>query len=400
MTQSTKLIIELIQTALSGTSFMTVPTKGWRADGIDKLLDVVTGQGIAPLVCDAIRIVGQDKFDEDFVMGVIWHTMDYQNKSYAKMQGTMVKLSELFDKHGVPFMVVKGFDLGRYYPKPSLRYFSDIDFYNFGQFEKADALVASELGVEVHSDVHHHTTFELGGVHCENHFDFVNVHTHSENVEFERILKEKAEVGCRSVSLESLVGPVASGVDSKEDRGVQVLVPSPDFNALFVMRHMASHFAAEKILLRHLVDWALFVNAEGSRVDWEFVNSTFERFGMKAFVDAISGICMRWFGMDDVFALYGGTDGESFADGESEACKMSVAKKYSDEALEDRILEDIIVSTWNPEMPSGRLSILVWKIRRYFAAGWKRRLVYKSSGVEAFVRSVVAHMKKPASLWR
>lgn len=362
MTKSTQFIIELVQTALSGMSFLSVPSRGWDDDEIENLTKIVAGQGIAPLVGEAIRIVGRENFDDKFVMGVVWHTMVYESKTYAHLKSALGNLARLFEDHGIPFMVMKGFDLGRHYPKPSMRYFTDIDFYNFGQFEQADALVASELGIKVHTDVHHHTTFELGGVHCENHFDFVNVHTHSENVEFEKILKSLAEKDCGRVEIE----------------GAKVLVPSPDFNALFVMRHMASHFAAEKILLRHLIDWSLFVNAEGSRVDWPFVNSVFARFGMKDFSDAISGLCMRYFGMDDLGVV-----------------------SVNDEKLQDKILDDIIASTWNEEMPRGRrLSILLWKLRRYRDSGWKRRLVYKSSGLEAFVRSIVAHLKKPASLWR
>jgi len=123
------------------------------------------------------------------------------------------------------------------------------------------------------------------------------------------------------------------------------------------------HFAAEKILFLHLIDWT--------------------------FVNFIYGLCIRYFGIDKIVTL------------SDEKPAQDIAQtRYPDEKLQDKILGYIIASTWNPVMPTGRLAVLLWKFRRYRDAGWKRRLVYKSSGPEAFVRSVVAHLKKPASLWR
>ena len=46
----------------------------------------------------------------------------------------------------------------------------------------------------------------------------------------------------------------------KEKDGVYF--PSANFNGIFLISHASAHFAGNHITLRHLLDWALFVDKE------------------------------------------------------------------------------------------------------------------------------------------
>lgn len=55
--------------------------------------------------------------------------------------------------------------------------------------------------------------------------------------------------------------------------------PSPMFNALYLLRHMARHFGTEGINLRHLLDWGLFLRSEQSEIDFEKILTLYAATG-------------------------------------------------------------------------------------------------------------------------
>ena len=128
----------------------------------------------------------------------------------------------------------------------------------------------------------------------ENHYDFVNVHSHRSSADVERTLKSLAAVG-----------KTVDGID----------LPSADFNALFVIRHIAAHFAAEGMNLRQLLDWALFVRGASAEVDWKAAWECYRRWNMHRFVLCIDEIAVRRlgfergiFGIPEEFADFGASD--------------------------------------------------------------------------------------------
>jgi len=286
----------------------------------------------------------------------------YIETEHAAKEAVICKLAECFRKAEIPFMVVKGWAVSRWYPAAGRRSFCDVDFYNFGFQKEADCLVEAKLGVKVDEDIEHHTTFCLDGVHCENHYDFVNTQTHMDNVDFEQTLKREAEKDFEVVSME----------------GSDVRVPSAQFDALFLMRHTAMHFACEVVTLKYLCDWTLFVEKNGKAVDWQEVLQTYNHAGMKRFADAFTRLCVRHMGLDA-------------------SCMPQLAE---DKALENRIMQDILSGGFSEIMPHGRMAILSWKIRRYHANGWKQNLVYSDNAIHAIWQSVKAHLKKPGSIFR
>ena len=139
---------------------------------------------------------------------------------YAKHRGIISSLASVFAKDGIRMLLLKGYGCSLCYTKPKHRPTGDIDVYLFGKKDEADALVENELGVKVHREYHKHSTFNYGGVEVENHAKFIDDVSHKSNIRFERILMSVLEkYECEQ-----------SGIDN-------VLIPSPTFNTLFLLRH-------------------------------------------------------------------------------------------------------------------------------------------------------------------
>lgn len=314
---------------------------------------------VLPLLCDALA-PHKGAMPREVFARLAGMTLVAEDK-FEQREGVIRRLAALLRKELIPLMILKGYGISRYYPIPAHRTFSDVDIYNCGRIEEADRVIARELGIEIDEGVHHHTKCVMDGVLVENHYDFINTSAHTSNLRFERLLKEEAERG---------VGEIEVG-------GERVLLPSATFNALFLMRHMAHHYAAERVSLRHLCDWKQFVEAEHTNVDWRRVGEIYEQFNMKRFADVVNALCTTHLGM-------------------AEGIVGSVRR---DAALENRIFNDILYAEFDEAMPKrGALKIVWWKVRRYAANRWKHRLIYNESWLRTFFHSAIGHLRKPHTI--
>ena len=51
-----------------------------------------------------------------------------------------------------------------------------------------------------------------------------------------------------------------------------IFFPSPTLNAIFLPYHMAGHFREERVTLRQILDWMMFLKNEYGNVEWRFVH--------------------------------------------------------------------------------------------------------------------------------
>ena len=217
-----------------------------------------------------------------------------------------------------------------------------------------------ELGLQVDEDKEHHTTFLFDGIMVENHYDIVNNETHSSNRRIEQPLKRFAAQPGESVEL----------------GGVAVGLPSVPFNALFLLRHAAVHFAAINIGLRHVLDWYVFVERNAGRIDWEELRALAREANMDRFLECLNAICAEDLGLDTSLLP-------------PSAC---------DPKLKERVLNEILSPEFSDAKPNGLLPNMWFKTRRWWANRWKHRIVYDESLAGAFVNSVWAHLKRPKSI--
>ena len=182
----------------------------------------------------------------------------------------------------------------------------------------------------------------------ENHYDFVNVFTHRSSKELESVLKDLGSDDSYFVEL----------------YGEKVYLPSPNLHALFLMRHMLSHFAAAKITLRQVLDWAFFVEKHTKVIDWDWLTALFKEYHMMDFFNCINAICVENLG---------------FGSGAFSSVQFLPA-------LKEKVLWDILSPNY-VEMPHDFLKRVFWKIRRWRNNDWKRELCFNESDFSSFFNS-------------
>ena len=276
---------------------------------------------------------------------------------YAKHEKVMIDLARQYSAKGIRMMVLKGYGLSLDWPVPNHRPVGDLDIYNFGKWQEADALVEEQCGIKVDDGHEHHTVFNFKGVAVENHYDFINTKAHRDAPKIEAKLKALAENSCKEI----------------EVQGAKIYLPSADFNAIFLMRHMGQHFAGEHLNLRQVLDWGFFVRAHHDEVDWNGAIAFLKEIGLYTFFNQVNAICIDFLGFD-------------------EAVFPFVERK---EEQEERIIADILHPEFADEKPfSGLFPILTFKFRRWWHNRWKHPLVYKEWLLPMFLTLLWSHLRR------
>ena len=330
-------------------------------------------QGLNAIILDGVeKLPTENKPSQVFLLEWIGQVMQGNERLYALYRRTLTEMASFYNAHGFKMMVLKGYACGLDWPRPEHRPYGDIDIWLFGRQEEADAVLSKEKGIKIDRSHHHHTVFEWNGFTVENHYDFVNVHAHRSSAELEKIFKELGS----EKNLNPNVNSVGKRIDCVAVDGQMVYLPSANLHALFLMKHMASHFAAVGITLRQVLDWAFFVEKHTDEVDWKWLDGLLVKYHLKEFFNCINAICVEDLGLPmDIFHEV----------------------QFVPE-LKERVLEDILNPEYTATEPKGLLSRLVYKYKRWQGNAWKQEMCYGESRWSAFWSGIWAKILKPASI--
>ena len=329
-----------------------------------EIYKLASNQGVAPIVWDGIK-----RLEEENILSISaierstklqWAlSVETLEKRYERQRRVMVKLARFYGEENIKMMILKGYGLSLCYPVPHHRSCSDVDIWLFGEQERADAMLRRRLNLPIDEDKHHHTVFHIEGVMFENHYDFLNVESHRSNRDIEQELKERA-MQAKELKVED----------------VTLYTPNTNCHALFLVRHAAAHFAAVEIVLRHIIDWAMFVKHNHSEIDWAWLRRICREQNMERFLDVINVLAADICDVD--LSLMPGTE--------------------RNKSLEMRVLRDILTPEFKRKQPKeGLLRILVFKLQRWWSNRWKHRLVYREGLLTTFFTQLRSHILKPKS---
>ena len=275
-------------------------------------------------------------------------------QKYESYSRVVADLAHLYSKHGYQILLLKGYGLSLYYPIPSHRTTGDIDVSVMKQGKKvenaqieADKIFQNNLGMKVtKSKSGHHSHFTFHGILVENHYEYSNTYFGSIKArKFEAILQSLAKSDRQEIKL----------------YGQTIYLPSPTFNALFLIWHMSTHFCASKISLRHLCDWRQFLSVEYANVDWSLVNKVLKEYGLAQFSDMVNKTTKRYLGFN--------------IDGVDDIDELK---------MDERFIDDIF--------STNEYKSFLSRIIRFPSFEWKFKMVYHSHWFLVMNRSLFLHL--------
>lgn len=187
------------------------------------------------------------------------------------------KLNEIMKGH--PFIILKGMAAASYYPKPHERSIGDIDFLiDPVEKQEIEELLSNKGYENQNIRNEHHVSFNKSDTHFEMHFEIPGI--------------PSGEPGktVREFMMNAFKHPVISQFDDW-------IFPAPEdiYHGLIILLHMQGHMISEGLGLRHLCDWACFLQKTEGRPFWNELLDLFEKIGIFTYAKVISKISSMYF---------------------------------------------------------------------------------------------------------
>ena len=317
-------------------------------------------QGVLAVAFDGlVKLFEADKefvntFPQSLKLQWINATFHIENRyDHAKMV-----CSELVDKwaeQGIATLCLKGLAFSTYYPVPNHRECGDFDCYLYDDYAKGNS-IAKELGAKVEDDWYKHSEIIYRKVMIENHRFIVAVRNSKKIQKMHTLLDDIARNEVRTAIFDT-----------------KIEMPSAMFNALFLNHHSLTHFLSEGIRLRHILDWALFLQKEQNNIDWERFYALCEEYDMRAFVDCSTDIAVEALGLKITNP------------------KIVVVSPYTEQVLDSIINDDDAVFSQNVGAWRKRMML----VRNIFASKWKYKAFTTRGMFATFVSLVWGYFAHP-----
>lgn len=184
---------------------------------------------------------------------------------------------------GISYVILKGAASADYYPVATYRSMGDVDFLvEKKNLEKAGK-VLMEHGLTPWDSAHiSHIVYRGKRMHFEMHFNLPGMPDGLAGEIVQEYIKdiyEKAQ--------ETIVGTGTA------------MLPSPFHHGLILLLHTCHHLTGEGIGLRHLCDWAVFVNSFSEDVFRNLFENRLKAIGMWRFAQILTRASIKYLGADE-----------------------------------------------------------------------------------------------------
>lgn len=233
------------------------------------------------------------KHRPNFTLWSKWMAYAKGIETQSKYQHEVVrKIGGWLAEDGLSTMIIKGFSLAVLYPQPELRESSDIDIYSGDDFDAVNACFEKH-GLRIGRADSHHVYIKIDDIPVEHHFALHNSRVKHGMEGPAAVLQKLASIDRQPTSIPG------------------IFFPNHIFTALFTVWHAHKHFLAEKIVLRHVIDWALALR-QLSESEARMVHEVKDGSSWGCFADTLTAIAIHklqlpkdWFPQQEVVAASG-----------------------------------------------------------------------------------------------
>lgn len=203
-----------------------------------------------------------------------------QNYSVNQMQA---RVCAMMADAGIKYVVLKGQGVAQSYPKPMLRCSGDIDlFFTPQDYERAKLLLKPLSASIEDKPATLECALNIDGVDIELHGAMTAGISKAADKHLQLMLHKVLEEGdTRSITV----------------NGQQVMLPSANFDAIYVLTHAIRHLGAFGISLRQVIDWAMHVHANAAVIDRQRLQRDIEAMHLARLWRLFSAFAVEYLGL-------------------------------------------------------------------------------------------------------
>ena len=241
---------------------------------LDEIEQMAVNHLCVPLVYQGALNIGLSG-NEKWKMSVL--KMILHNEKNLRVQHNAI---QKLRNANIPCAILKGSSVAILYATPSLRPLGDIDILvRECDYEKAIALFDDGTNQETAPDHKFHCKLIVDGMSVEIHKYVTEYTSDSYGKKIARFMKDALDC-----------------VETKEYEGVSFPALQPKYQAATLLLHTQRHFLENRLTMRMLCDWAVFIESV-SREAWEKeIKSYLKEFGLHKLSDVLTSVCNRYLG--------------------------------------------------------------------------------------------------------
>ncbi len=362
---SAKMLLSLLNSGLNDTKADEKLFQGRTKEDWIRLNNLAIDSAVAPTVYNGLQKNPNIKVPDE-VAANLKQTKDYTVKYYKLQEKLLGEFSDFTKSKGIDTVQMKGIGFSMNYPEPTARFGGDLDVFNFKHgTDPADtknnmSFITDKLAAEAGMDVAldhgpKHSEIRYKGMPIENHRNFLN-----------------AEIAPISDKMNKYLFKHLKPVQETLPNGTKILVPSKEFNNVFISYHAMQHYVGGGINFHHLADWAMQVKKHGLTIPEEAKGTKYEQF-MYAFTNLAN--------------KHLGTN-----------VKVPENKKLEDDIFR-RMVHTEDKMGFNIDMPKHKnpISMTIYKFKKFMAQNNRRNEFYEIHKPlsKAIFESFVKHLKNP-----
>lgn len=233
------IYLNLVKAALWGDKAI------WPAEQTSRLLKLNAQQGtgalVFPMVLDQTDIPADAKIP---MKSLCLSTM----QQHVKLQHTLETAWQALEQVGIHAVLMKGAGLAALYAAPQLRQWGDIDlFVGKDQYHPACEVMRATFpkALKFDEELDHYKHYNLIA-------DGVSIEVHRVSASLQHPVDERRYAKIEAYGMRH-AEPLTIG-------GVEVRVPEPTFNVLFVLLHSWEHMLTQGASVRQIVDLAMLLH--------------------------------------------------------------------------------------------------------------------------------------------
>lgn len=189
-------------------------------------------------------------------------------------------IHRLLTQNGIPYVILKGAASAYYYPESFLRGMGDVDFYvPSDRLEETVALLRANGFEEAVGNEELHAAWTWRGARFELHYTLPGI----------------PRGPMKGAVLDLFEDLIRESIPTKTDSAT-FMRPSPLHHGLILLLHTQQHLLCEGIGLRHICDWAVFVQAMGDGFT-DLFRKTLEDVGLWHFARVLSLVAVKAAGL-------------------------------------------------------------------------------------------------------
>lgn len=358
----TKMLLEMLKPSVSSQDPDIKVFKGANYYDWEKMFSIAQEASVSAIALDSYGKLPKGTVPANIVAQMLETQLEVEQK-HAQQERVLGELSERFSKKGIETIQLKGIGLSMDYPVPRHRYGGDIDLFTRlkGTVTEQrsnssdiidDMMVAEGRQVDDYNlPKYKHSEFDYNGVRIENHRYFVNKECLDEAGKIDEFLH-------KSLNPRVKILP----------NGTKILVPSKEFNTVFLAQHAFQHYIFGGIDIHHLTDWGMHIKENGLNFPDELKGTRLEKFTY-----ALTNLSNKYLGTK---------------------VDAPVNKEY-EETLFKTILNPAM-----DDMPEGlnNAEVLMYKLKRFIKRANRARQYGGRSVVSSLIDSSIRKIKNPSSI--